>query len=175
MAARCQGGHARNAGQTGASLQKAGRRTRCGRHRPCGPARRLSRAAAGVADRGGGGEALRKQVIILKFVVALELSTGRKWRSPRTRSLQKFSAPPLKTAVCLWVRKDFERDTGISTGTWRGKYWRNWRGLERGRIRGKPCERGDEQSFLVLSLVELNQKTGDSGNLCGYANGKRGQ
>ncbi|MGO9006081.1 MAG: hypothetical protein ACLQIQ_08860 [Beijerinckiaceae bacterium] len=58
-------------------------------------------------------------------------------------------------------QESFERDTGISTGTWRGKYWRTWSEAlsESGFAPNRPNE-AYEQSFLVLSLVELTRKYG---------------
>jgi hypothetical protein len=57
--------------------------------------------------------------------------------------------------------KAFERETGVSVHSWRGKHWRNWSealkdaGLEPNRPNVAP-----EQSFLILSLIRLTQKNG---------------
>lgn len=56
-------------------------------------------------------------------------------------------------------QKTFEKETGISTSAWRGKYWRCWGDAlqEAGFAANIPTE-AHEPSFLVLSLARLTQK-----------------
>src|SRR5271166_4248428 len=56
-------------------------------------------------------------------------------------------------------QRTFERETGISTASWRGKYWRNWSDalVEAGFVANRAPEAYD-QSYLVLSLARLTQK-----------------
>jgi hypothetical protein len=53
----------------------------------------------------------------------------------------------------------FTRETGISMGSWRGKYWRNWsHALQEAEFAANRPKEAHEQSFLVLSLARLTQK-----------------
>ncbi len=56
-------------------------------------------------------------------------------------------------------QNSFERETGISTSSWRGKYWRNYGDAvrEAGFIPNLLNE-AHNQSFLILSLARLTQK-----------------
>ena len=56
-------------------------------------------------------------------------------------------------------QKTFERDTGISTSNWRGKYWRSWgEALQEAGFAANVMNEAHEPSFLVLSLTRLTQK-----------------
>jgi hypothetical protein len=56
-------------------------------------------------------------------------------------------------------QRTFERETGISTASWRGKFWRNWGNalMEAGLVPNWAIEAYAESS-LILSLVRLTQK-----------------
>ena len=53
----------------------------------------------------------------------------------------------------------FERDTGVSVSSWRGKYWRNWgEALREAGFAANLPNKAHDRSFLILNLVELTQK-----------------
>ena len=58
-------------------------------------------------------------------------------------------------------QRAFERDTGISSSSWRGKYWRNWGDAVRA-AGFEPNLRNEayEQSFLIMSLARLARQNG---------------
>lgn len=56
-------------------------------------------------------------------------------------------------------QKRFERDTGISTSAWRGKFWRSWgEALQEAGFAANVLNEAHEPSFLILSLTRLTQK-----------------
>jgi hypothetical protein len=55
--------------------------------------------------------------------------------------------------------KSFENSTGISTGSWRGKYWRNWGdAIEEAGFPRNQANKAHDNNFLLLSLAQLCQK-----------------
>jgi Meiotically up-regulated gene 113 len=58
-------------------------------------------------------------------------------------------------------QRTFERETGISTGSWRGKYWRAWSdALVEAGFAANPAKKAYPESFLVLNLACLTRKNG---------------
>jgi hypothetical protein len=55
----------------------------------------------------------------------------------------------------------FERETGISTSSWRGKYWRNWGDAVRAAgFAANLKNAAYERSFLIISLARLTKQNG---------------
>ena len=53
----------------------------------------------------------------------------------------------------------FERETGISTSSWRGKYWRNWGDAVRAAgFAANLRNEAHEQSFLIMNLARLTKQ-----------------
>jgi Meiotically up-regulated gene 113 len=53
----------------------------------------------------------------------------------------------------------FERETGISTASWRGKYWRNWGdAVSEAGFAANTKNEAHETAFLVASLANLTRK-----------------
>ena len=58
-------------------------------------------------------------------------------------------------------QRTFERETGISSSSWRGKYWRNWGDAVRAAgFAANLRNEAHERSFLIMSLARLTKKHG---------------
>jgi len=58
-------------------------------------------------------------------------------------------------------QKTFERETGISSSSWRGKYWRNWSDAVRAAgFAANLRNEAHERSFLIMSLARLTKQNG---------------
>ncbi len=58
-------------------------------------------------------------------------------------------------------QKTFERETGISSSSWRGKYWRNWGDAVRAAgFAANARNEAHERSFLIESLARLTKQNG---------------
>jgi hypothetical protein len=57
--------------------------------------------------------------------------------------------------------KTFEKATGISESSWRGRYWRNWgSALEEAGFAANSRTEAYELSFLIKSLIQLTRANG---------------
>jgi hypothetical protein len=53
----------------------------------------------------------------------------------------------------------FSRETGVSPGTWRGKYWRTWsEAVEEAGFAPNRKKEAQERSVLILCLIKLTKK-----------------